>query len=48
MRIVVIVGIYSNIIVHFAIESHFIQEAYANIVVFCVRCLDRDEALGNI
>jgi len=48
MSIVIIVGIYSDVIVDFSIKSHFIEEANTNIVVFCVRCLDGNEALGNL
>ena len=47
MSIVIVVGIYSNEIVDFSIKSHFIEEAHTYIIVFCMRCLDGNEALGN-
>jgi hypothetical protein len=48
MSIIIIVGIYSNKIVHFSIKSHLLQQAHADIVVLLLRRLDGYEARGDV
>jgi hypothetical protein len=48
MNMVGTVGIYSNEIVDFSLESHLLEKAHTYIVVLLLRRLDSYEALGKV